>query len=133
MSEIAKVPFQLFESDEEEEATPPKPVPFRINYEPCEDAPTEVDRIHALRRALSRGDTHAALKQWLSIAMDRVVNNEEQLQMLAPRDIEGILRMMLAYRKELREARKERRDTAGKEDQATEAFLKRLELIQNEE
>ena len=65
--------------------------------------------------------------------MDRVVNNEEQLQMLAPRDIEGILRMMLAYRKELREARKERRDTAGKEDQATEAFLKRLELIQNEE
>ena len=64
MSEIAKVPFQLFESDEQEEATPPKPVPFRINYEPCEDAPTEVDRIHALRRALSRGDTHAALKQW---------------------------------------------------------------------
>jgi hypothetical protein len=132
MTERVKVPFELIE-EEPPLPEPPKPVPFRINYAPPDDAPTETDRIHALRRALSRGDTHSALKQWLSIAMDRVVNNEEQLQMLTPRDIEGILRMMLAYRKEQREARKERRTTAGKEDQATEAFLKRLELIKGDE
>lgn len=91
---------------------------------------TREDRVRALRRALHNGKMEYALKQWLAISMDAVLENEDAMENMTPKDIEGIIRSVLAYKKESRENRKERRLNGQKsQDDASDRFLERLESI----
>lgn len=97
---------------------------------PSTEEYTREDRVRALRRALHHGKLEYALKQWLAISMDAVLENEDAMDNMTPKDIEGIIRSILAYKKEGRENRKERRLNGQKvQDDASDRFLERLESL----